>query len=145
MAIGAARAIKVVGLDRVVGRFDKFNRVWNKEQKKATEEAGDYVLQKLPPYPPSPALSRYARTGTLGKTLNRKAKQRGGTVTGTIGSPVVYSPFVISTTRQRGVGPQTWFHKLHGWWTLQTEIKRLKPGIVKVYKAALKRAKRNSR
>jgi hypothetical protein len=137
--------IKLVGLTRVVRRFTNFNRQWYTEQIKATNEAGDYVLGSLPPYPPQPAGSRYKRTGTLGKTLNRKAQRGRGGVIGTIGSPIIYSPFVISTTKQRGRGPQTTFHKLHGWWTLQNEVKRLKKGIINVYKSALRRVKRNSR
>lgn len=132
------------GVDEVVNRFDRFGSEWNKEQVKATEIAGTYVLQNLKPYPGKPVLSKYARTGTLGKTLNRKAKRTSTGVVGVVGSPVSYSPWVISTTAQRGAGPQTSFHSATGWWTLQNEVKRLRKGIIGAYKDALARVKRNS-
>lgn len=142
--MGVPFVVKLKGLEGVLGLFNGFAKNWESEQLKATEEAGDYVLEKLPNYPGAPASSRYHRTGTLGKSLNRKARRTRDGVVGIIGSPVVYSPWVISDTKQSGAGPQTWFHQQHGWFTLHKEIKKLKKGIVGVYKSALKRAKRRS-
>jgi len=136
--------LEIIGLNHLINRFVRYKSEWEREQIKATEEAGDFILQNLPSYPPQPTGSRYRRTGTLGKSLTRKAERGRGGVVGTVGSRVVYAPYVISDKKAGGRGPQTVVHKRHGWWTLQSEVKRMRKSIVNVYRAALRRVKRNS-
>lgn len=136
--------MEIRGEAELLKRFARLNEEWGKEKKKATEEAGDYVLEHLPKYPPAPPFSSYRRTGTLGKELNRKAQVIGTQIVGTIGSPTQYSPWVISSHKVKGIGPQTLWHTITGWWLLQDEIRRMSREIKSVYKKALSRMKRNS-
>lgn len=135
------KILAVRGLRKLHARFRRMEAETKRQILAATREVGIWLHQHLPPYAPRPAHSRYKRTGTLGKTMFTKAEWIGSAAVGLIGSPVEYAPYVISTEPVGSRGPQTVFHKMAGWWTLQGEVKRRKGDIVRIYRKALKRIK----
>lgn len=103
----------------------------------ATQKAIIYVHSTVPPYPVAPSTSTYTRTGTLGREIHTRVETVGSSSVGIIGTPTVYSPFVISDEEQKGRGPQTNAHRGR-WWTLQEVVRRARDVVVDIYLAELR-------
>jgi hypothetical protein len=101
-----------------------------------------YVQSQVPPYPAPPPDSRYRRTGTLGRSITSKTavevKGIGNDVVGTLGTAVVYAPYVISSERIGSRGPQTRVHKATGWYTLQAVVEKSATGVMRVFEQGIR-------
>ena len=98
-------------IDRASGEIERIARGIRAYQLRATQKAVIYVHSTVPPYPPKPIGSSYRRTGTLGRQITTEVRTVGIDVVGLIGSPTVYSPWVISEKRVGSRGPQAWMHQ----------------------------------
>lgn len=135
--------IRIDGLERVQGKFDRFGGDLPKEMQNITMEAVIYVHGHLPKYPPAPAFSSYRRTMTLWRTLTgmvgsvpdalSRVEKLFGEVRGYIGTRLKYAPWVIDREEQQAA------HKEHGWWNLQDEIVKMRGGIENVYRKGIDR------
>ena len=112
--------IRLVGFDEF---DDKMRRLGNVAQwaKPIMDKAVLFVHSQVPAYPAPPSTSRYRRTGTLGRTITTEVKSLGNDIAGSIGTKTVYAPYVISTEKVGGRGPQAWMHKGR-WWLLQDVV-----------------------
>lgn len=63
----------------------------------------------------------YRRTSTLLRSITTEVKPMGSSYVGSIGTNIVYAPWVISSEPFRGIGGQAEYHKGH-WWTLQDVV-----------------------
>ena len=66
------------------------------------------MVNAMADYPPPPAKSRYARTGTLGRRWTSKVARQSSGVTGTVGNNTSYGPFVQSKAFQARVHRGRW-------------------------------------
>ena len=106
------------------------------EIEQTTKKATLYVFGKIPPYPAP--VGNYKRTGTLGRELNQKVESMGSNIVGKIGSPTPYAPWVISTERAHGAGPQAKAHRGR-WYTLQGHLKKYQSDINRFFENMIKR------
>lgn len=98
----------------------------------ATQEAVLYVYSTVPTYPPPPAGSSYRRTGTLGRSITTEVKAIGTRQVGSIGTNVVYAPYVIDKERQAGM-------HVGRWWTLQDVVLKARDKVIDIYIKAVRR------
>lgn len=141
----------VIGLDRVLSKYERIEREFPEKGKKIMTKAVLYAQGQIPSYP-APKSSVYRRTGTLGRTVTAfpgvngprniggggggnnggqpltRVESMAGGIRGVIGGRLEYMPLVI------GEGEQAYMHEGH-WWTLEKVIKDARPGIVKVWRA----------
>ena len=110
-----------------------------KTLKQTTDRAIKYVHSQVPPYPPKPPNSTYTRRLLLGKTINTRVKEVGSEIQGVIGSPMEYSPWVISSeaVAEVGAGPQAWMHRGR-WWTLQEVVNKALGEVKRIYSEMLR-------
>jgi len=110
-----------------------------KTLKQTTDKAVKYVHSQVPPYPAPPPASCYSRTGMLGRSINTQVKEVGSEIQGVIGSPIEYSPWVISSeaVAEVGAGPQAWMHKGR-WWTLQEVVNKALGEVKRIYSEMLR-------
>lgn len=128
------------GLKKLIKKIKRLSAPeLTRELEKTTKKAALYVHGQVPPYPAPPVGSTYKRTGTLGRRINTQVKTIGGEIVGVIGSPTVYSPWVISDEEIDGVGPQTFTHKKTGWYTLQGVVKKAQDAINRFFEDMVKR------
>lgn len=137
IAVSAEKFIQK--LDNSVKKFPEF-------LEKASMKTLLYFHGNLKDYPPKPAGSSYRRMMTLWRSVTTLQGQDpealsrvetkggffGGEVVAIAGTRLKYAPLVIDEKRQ------TKTHKANGWWTLQSEVRRMKNGIVDTYKSAMK-------
>lgn len=124
-------SIKIEGLERIGKRLEKIGSI-KTELLETTDRAIKYVHSQVPPYPSMRSGQRYVRTGTLGRSIGTEVRTMGASVVGTIGTNIVYAPWVISSEKQ------AWMH-VGRWWTLQGIMRKARDGIVKIYEDMLKR------
>ncbi len=118
-------------------KLKKIQKRLPKNIEKGTLNAVLFVHAELPGYPAEPPDSSYDRTGTLGRSLTAligvakgaisRVQALGGKVLGFVGTIINYAKYVIDKDEQ------TETHKKR-WWNLQDEVKKLRPGIQKIYR-----------
>jgi hypothetical protein len=135
-----------VSAEKFIKKIDHSVKEFNGFLEKASMKTLLYFHGNLKNYPPAPAGSSYRRTMTLWRSittlqgqdpqaLSRVEKQGGffgGEVVAIAGTRLKYAPYVIDENRQ------TKTHKANNWWTLQSEVRRMRDGIVDTYKGAMK-------
>lgn len=130
--------VEIRGLSQLVSKLDRMSGTLDDELIRTTTSVVAYVHSTVPPYPPPPAGSGYVRTGTLGREISTDVRVLGSEIVGVIGSPTVYSPYVISDVEVDGRGPQAWMH-VGRWWTLQGVVEKAKDGIIHLYERMIQR------
>lgn len=131
--------VEIRGLDELVRKAQRMGRDTGPMLTRTMDRAVKYVHSQVPPYPPAPPDSRYRRTGLLGRSITTEVRALGGTTVGVIGTNVAYAPDVISSEPANGAGPQAWYHKRTGWYTLQGVVAKAERQIVVIFEAALDR------
>lgn len=134
--------VKVYGLDVLLGKVSRYGAGMKPALERTTKDAVIYVHSKMPKYPPPPAGSTYRRTMTLWRTITSfaglvpdalsRVETLFAEVRGIIGTKLKYAPWVIDEDNQ------TEAHASNGWWTLQDVVRKLRPGIVKVYEKGIR-------
>ena len=123
-------------------RMEKYPRKLDKEMGGTMDKALAHVTGSVPSYPPQNPSSKYARTGTLSRTIGlsgppdiREIKRMGqGKYEGKIGTRLHYAPYVIGEqTQARHVARSA------NWWTTATILKRALPGIVRLFNGTAER------
>ncbi len=124
-------AVRIVGLEELLKRFDQADEVVRRELRRAMTRAVVGELGRMPSYPPPPAASTYRRTMQLGRSLTAmvgrapKAESTvegmGDTVRGIVGTAVEYAPWVIGQQQAR-------VHRGR-WWRLEASVLSHKPQI----------------
>ncbi len=131
--------MKIHGLDELLHKWNAAGKAIRDALFKVTHKAVLYVHSTVPGYPAAPPGSSYRRTETLGRATTTDVRPLGGGgFIGFIGNKVEYAPWVISTERVHGAGPQTWFHKAHGWWTLQGVVEKAAAKVIEIFEDAVK-------
>lgn len=131
--------IEIRGLAELRRKMAAAQRDLQPELLKAMERAVKHVHATVPPYPAPPAGSNYRRTGTLGRSITTEARPLGSDVVGSIGTPVVYAPWVISSEKTAGGrGPQAGMHRGR-WWTLQGVVHQARAEVIAIFEALVKR------
>lgn len=115
----------VTGLDELREKYRRAERDIRPALEKGMRKAMYYVHSQTPAYPAAPIGSTYRRTGTLGRSISTDVKPVGGSVTGIIGTPVEYAPYVIDEDRQ------AWMHRGR-WWTLQSVVRKSLDRVVEI-------------
>lgn len=129
--------VEIKGLDKLQRKFEKMGRDLKPDMTKAMDRAMKYTHGTVPPYPPPPS-ERYRRTHVLGNSITTEVRTVGSDVVGVIGTDMVYAPWVISSEEVPGYGgPQAWFHKRTGWYTLQGVVEKAKDGIIEIFEKAV--------
>lgn len=125
------------GLPELISKYNRIAGDMGPMLRGATQKAILYVHSTVPPYPAQPPNSDYIRTGTLGREVHTRVEELGSNVVGIIGTPTVYSPWVISDEQQKGRGPQARVHQGR-WWTLQEVVRKARDVVVNIYLAELR-------
>lgn len=128
---------KILGLDPVLNKYGRIQRDIRPILRQGVDRAVKYVHSQVPPYPPPPATSLYIRTGTLGREIGTEVRTMGAQVVGIIGSPTVYSPWVISDRAVGGAGPQARQHKGR-WWTLQGVVDKARGRVLDILRNTIR-------
>jgi len=137
--------IQIEGLDEVLAKIKTLGEL--KQFVSAMKAGATHIKGTVDDYPPAGAWnSPMARNwyergygphwtrmdGSVGgrktsEMLNRSwtISQENGGLTQIVGSKVSYGPFVMDEAKQ------TWFHKAHGWKTVQTVVKEQTARVVK--------------
>jgi len=114
-------SIDIDGLDKI---FAKLDRVAAFDKLEAPMQRGVYRLQAyMQDYPAAPPLSRYIRTGTLGRRWTTKIERKNDGLVGKVGNNVPYGPYVQSDRFQ------TRFHRRTGWRTDSRAVSELEQAI----------------
>jgi len=134
--------IRLHGFERFGNRLQRVGhlRAW---MPRALDEAVAYVVAHIPPYPPANPDSRYRRTGTLGRSITGEVRSPGGRYIGVVGTDVVYAPWVISSERVAGRGPQAYMHRGR-WWLFQKAVVALGPDVASILKRHIRDRLRSS-
>jgi hypothetical protein len=137
--------IQIEGLDKIIAKITTLSDL--KHLVGAMKASAAHIKGTVDKYPPATSANSsgqkrwYQRgygpfwtlkDGTVhskktSKMLNRSwtiAQENGG-LTQIVGSNVHYGPFVMDEAKQ------TWFHKAHGWKTVQTVVKEQTKRVVK--------------
>jgi hypothetical protein len=97
-------------LEEVGRRLGRAGKTISDELYTTMDKAMQYIHSKVPPYPAPPPMSRYTRTGSLGRSITTKVEMVGShDVIGKIGSNIVYAPFVIGHEKQASVHKGRWY------------------------------------
>lgn len=141
MADADEYAVRIVGLEELLRRFDQADEVVRRELRRAMLRAVLGELQRMPSYPPPPPASTYRRTELLGRSLTAMVGRHpaarstvdgaGDTIRGVIGTAVVYAPFVIGERQA----------KVHRgrWWRLDQSVLSHKAQIEAEFEDAAER------
>jgi hypothetical protein len=138
--------INLHGANRASRKLSRAGSGVVKNVERNTKKAVLFVHSEIPGYPPQVAGSDYRRTGTAGRTVTTfgvtpvggggmslsEVKPLFDGAKGLVGGKLEYLPYLIDETYQTEV------HKRNGWWTLQSVIRKLKDGIVQIYKTGIK-------
>lgn len=137
-----AVSVKVHGLDEVIAKYGRIESEMPAVLEKTMKKAVIYAQGEIPPYPA--ANSAYRRTGTLGRVVTAapgsggvggggesltRVEPMGGGVRGVIGGRLKYIDYVV--------GYQTAVMKGKGWYQLKKVIMDARPGIEKIFRAAV--------
>ena len=131
--------VEIRGLEELQRKARRMGTDMGPTMSRTMDRAVKYVHSTVPPYPPAPPESRYRRTGLLGRSITTEVRALGGTTVGVIGTNVAYAPDVISSEPANGAGPQAWYHKRTGWYTLQDVVAKAERQIIAIFEAALDR------
>jgi len=131
--------VEIRGLEELQRKAHRLGTDMAPTMSRTMDRAVKYVHSTVPPYPPAPPESRYRRTGLLGRSITTEVRALGGTTVGVIGTNVAYAPDVISSEPANGAGPQAWYHKRTGWYTLQDVVAKAERQIIAIFEAALDR------
>lgn len=126
--------IRVTGLKELADRFEQAPAKFKDAMSKTMEASLLYLWSQVPRYPAKPPMTKYVRTGTLGRTLGSgmqggiaegqpdiyEVKEQGSVYTGSFGTRLEYAPYVIGERQAR------W--NSH-WWTLPEVAEKAKSGI----------------
>jgi hypothetical protein len=123
--------IVIKGMEQLSNKMGRIAREMDSEIRKATDKAMKYAHSQVPPYPPKPANSTYTRTGTLGRRMYTQVRPLGQETVGVIGNNTEYAPFVIDENRQARQNSH--------WWTLQAVVEKAWPGMVEMFREAIRR------
>lgn len=129
--------VEIRGLEEFQRKARRMGTDMGPTMSRTMDRAVKYVHSTVPPYPPAPPESRYRRTGLLGRSITTEVRALGGTTVGVIGTNVAYAPDVISSEPANGAGPQAWYHKRTGWYTLQDVVAKAERQIVAIFEHAL--------
>lgn len=126
--------VEVKGLPHLLARLHHIaSGVHGPMLNSAAKEAGEYLKQSIPPYPPPPPGSKYVRTYGLQDSLFADVEPLfAGVVQATVGSDMPDSPWVISKERVGEVGPQARIH-VGRWYTLQEVLRKGKDKVMEIY------------
>ena len=130
--------IDVRGLPELQAKLNRLGKELRPELERTTDKAVRYAHSQVPGYPPPPSGSSYRRTGTLGRSVTTEVRAFGADVVGSIGTGIVYAPWVISTEAVGARGPQAWMHAGR-WWTLQGVVAQAREAIIGLYHDMLRR------
>ena len=128
--------ITIEGLDELIAKFKHIEGNVKPALVKAMDRSMKHVHSSVPPYPAPPPTSTYVRTELLGRSIGTEVKSLGAAIVGTIGTPTVYAPFVISK------GEQAKVHRGR-WWTLQQVVIDASDEILGFFQAALQKLLRS--
>lgn len=131
--------VEIRGLEELQRKARRMGTDMGPTMSRTMDRAVKYVHSTVPPYPPAPPDSRYRRTGLLGRSITTEVRALGGATVGVIGTNVAYAPDVISSEPANGAGPQAWYHKRTGWYTLQDVVAKAERQIIAIFEAALDR------
>ncbi len=145
--------IQIEGLDKLIAKIKKLEEL--DAIKPAMKAGAEHIKGTLDDYPPSgPWNSPMSRNwyergygphwtlkdGTVhsrraSQMLNRSwsISQENGGLTQIVGTKVSYGPFVMDEDKQ------TWFHKAHGWKTIQTVAREQTAKILQLVRDALQK------
>ncbi len=127
---------RVSGTDDVIKDLNKLDKA---AMYKAMRATAVYAVSLVPPYPP--ARPGWRRTLRLGRSITSKVTAEQDKIHGYViagGEKVKYAPWVVSSEKVGNSGPQRWYHKLHGWWTLQGVVRDNKSKIINFLAHAIK-------
>ena len=131
--------VEIRGLEELQRKARRMGTDMGPTMSRTMDRAVKYVHSTVPPYPPAPPESRYRRTGLLGRSITTEVRSLGSATVGVIGTNVAYAPDVISSEPANGAGPQAWYHKRTGWYTLQDVVAKAERQIIAIFEAALDR------
>jgi hypothetical protein len=131
-----AELIEVKGLNELMARMQKYPVELHKGMSLTVSSSLLVLWENVPPYPPPPEDSQYARTGTLGKSLGSDISGGAGSepdiysvrplgatgYEGKFGSRLSYASYVIGDAYKLGAdnnGTQARQHQGR-WWTMKT-------------------------
>lgn len=120
-------SIEVRGLAEVQRKLAGAPKLLQDGLTQAIDKSLKILQRDVAKYPPKPPLSKYRRTNTLKRGWTTRVS---GTY-GVLGNATPYAPYVQDEPRQ------AWFHKAHGWQTIQTVAKNNTPRIVKIIEDAV--------
>jgi hypothetical protein len=153
--------VEILGLDALMRKFGSAKVSETIHQ--ATLKSVLYVHSQIPAYPPPPLPGsfefvsdkqrryvmwaikagtiqvpyRRRHSGGIGGSITTKVSTLGRDMVGTIGTNMVYAPWVISDRAIGDRGPQARIHQGR-WWTLQGVFKAAQNSIVEIYRQAIR-------
>jgi hypothetical protein len=125
-------SITISGMEEL---FRKLDRVAAIDKLEDPMQRGVSRLQAyMQDYPPPPPLSRYVRTGRLGRSWTTQVDRSAGGLVGRIGNVTSYGPLVQSAQFQRRI-----FERI-GWRTDERAVDANRAEIVADFQQAVNRA-----
>jgi hypothetical protein len=125
-------SVTVTGLDEL---FRKLDRAASFDKLEDPMQRGVLRLQAyMQDYPPAPPLSRYVRTGTLGRRWTTQVDRNANGLVGKVGNNVPYGPWVQSAQFQAR------FHARTGWRTDERAVEQNRAEIVADFQQAVNKA-----
>lgn len=134
-------SVNIIGADKLAKKIDKIVKTFPKASEKAMLDSVLYVHSQTPAYPPPPPMSKYTRTGTLGRSvttlqgkhadaLSRIEPLNGGRgVQGYVGTKLTYADSVIGEHQKRAFAGR--------WWRLVDVVTKSRNGIMRIWQRTL--------
>lgn len=126
--------ITIKGLDEAVAKLERLGIA--KALEPAMYKAVLRLEARMKDYPAPPRLSRYIRTGTLGRRWTHEVTRSGNAIRGKVGNNASYGPWVQSKRFQTRV------HRNTGWITDEQAIQEETQNIVRDFEQAIREALR---
>lgn len=124
--------IRIEGLDELRRKWGGSEASFKSAFRTAMDRSVKYVHEEIPPYPAPPAGSTYTRTMQLDRSIGTEVRSVGSDFIGTIGTNLIYAPYVISTEKVDARGPQAKVHRGR-WWTLQGVLEKAKGQVQRIF------------
>jgi len=130
--------VEIRGLKELRAKLKRMDDSLQDEMRRTMIQATALVQRPAQQYPAKRPESSYRRTGTLGKTITSEVKSVGNDTVGTIGTDLVYAPWVIGHKVVGGRGPQARIHQ-GTWKTLKAHLDARRGEIRELFKEMVRR------